>query len=153
MKTINQIKESNRIIVGLVGLDGGQGEIHMPTWKGSVIWSNGGGWEHVSVSPYQKRITPSWDDMCKIKDIFFTEDECVVQYHPPKSQYVNNMTNCLHLWRPMDVAMPMPPSIMVGIRNGQDMKSAKEEAFKLGGKITEAQEKMYERYVLGKWGE
>lgn len=34
------------------------------------------------------------------KDMFFKEDEIVVQYHPAKSEYVNNMPNCLHLWRP-----------------------------------------------------
>lgn len=124
MKTLDQIKESPRLLVGYTGVDGGSGEIHMPGWSGTIIWSFGGGWEHVSVSPYQKRITPSWDDMCKIKEIFFNDDECVVQYHPPKSEYVNNMPNCLHLWRPIEAEMPMPPSIMVGIRDGQSKKSA-----------------------------
>lgn len=37
------------------------------------------------------------------------------QYHPPKSAYVNNHPNCLHLWRPIGIEMPRPPSIMVGI--------------------------------------
>ena len=81
----------------------------------------------MSVRPYPRRITPSWDDMCKIKDIFFKEEECVVQYHPPKSQYVNNAENCLHLWRPIEESMPMPPSVMVGLRKGQSMKEAMEE--------------------------
>ena len=75
MRTLEQIKESKRVIVGITGIDGGQGEIHTATWTGSVIWSFGGGWEHVSVSPYKKRIMPSWDDMCMIKDIFFNDDE------------------------------------------------------------------------------
>lgn len=123
MKTIEEIMESRRVLLDRVGLDGAAGEIHMPTWTGSVIWSFGGGWEHVSVSPYKKRITPSWDDMCMIKDIFFKDDECAVQYHPPKSEYVNNMPNCLHLWRPLEVTMSMPPSILVGIKQGQSMES------------------------------
>ena len=127
MKTLQEIQESRRVIVGRVSMDGGSGEIHMPTWKGSVIWSFGGGWEHVSVRPYQKRITPSWDDMCKIKEIFFRDDECVVQYHPPKSEYVNNVENCLHLWRPLEAEMPMPPSILVGARDGQSAASIREE--------------------------
>lgn len=38
--------------------------------------------------------------MCKIKDVFWDEEEAVYQVHPPKSKYVNLMTNCLHLWRP-----------------------------------------------------
>ncbi len=44
------------------------------------------------------------------KDMFFKEDEIVVQYHPAKSEYVNNMPNCLHLWRPTNGALPTPPS-------------------------------------------
>jgi hypothetical protein len=87
MKSLEQIKDSKRVLIGKIGIDGGSGEIHLGTWSGSVIWSFGGGWEHVSVCPYKKRITPSWDDMCIIKDIFFNDDECVVQYHPPKSEY------------------------------------------------------------------
>jgi hypothetical protein len=51
----------------------------------------------------------------------------VVQYHPAKSEYVNNMPNCLHLWRPVNEAMPTPPSIMVGVRDGQSMESVMKE--------------------------
>ena len=67
-----------------------------------VIASNGGGWDHVSVTPCnRKRQTcPTWEEMCAIKDMFFYPEETVVQYHPPKSQYVNNHPFCLHLWRP-----------------------------------------------------
>ena len=137
MKTLQEITESKRVLVGRTGIDGGSGEIHFALWKGTVVWSNGGGWEHVSVCPYKKRITPSWDDMCKIKEIFFRDDECVVQYHPPKSEYVNNMPNCLHLWRPLDQEMPMPPSIMVGIKAGQSIESALQEIAQLEAQIAE----------------
>lgn len=131
MKLLEQIKECQRLIVSKTGVDGGMGEIHMPGWKGSVIWSFGGGWEHVSVSPYKSNVTPSWDDMCRLKDIFFNDDECVVQYHPPKTEYVNNMSNCLHLWRPINVEMPQPPSIMVGIKKNQSIASARNDIHKL----------------------
>ena len=48
-------------------------------WNVIASWS--GGWEHVSVSlPGQSRC-PRWDEMCFIKDLFWAEDECVVQYH------------------------------------------------------------------------
>lgn len=82
-----------------------------------VVASNGGGWEHVSVSPCnRKRQTcPTWDEMCAIKDMFFEEEETVVQYHPPKSDYVNMHPYCLHLWRPIGREIPRPPSIFVGI--------------------------------------
>lgn len=80
-----------------------------------VIASDGAGWEHVSVS--RKDRCPTWEEMCQIKDMFWDEDDCVVQYHPPKEDWVNNHPNCLHLWRPIGVEFPRPPSIMVGIRS------------------------------------
>ncbi len=54
--------------------------------------------------------------MCFIKDLFWDEDDVVVQYHPAKSDYVNNHQYTLHLWRPTEGEMPTPPSIMVGIK-------------------------------------
>ena len=127
MKNLEQIKECRRLNIANTSFDGGRGVITMPTWTGTVVWSFGGGWEHVSVAPIKKRITPSWDDMCILKDIFFNEDETVVQYHPAKSEYVNNVPNCLHLWRPINKVMPTPPSIMVGLKKGQSIESAIEE--------------------------
>lgn len=116
MKTLSELQQTPRLLISQTGIDGGSGEIHFHNWTGSVIWSFGGGWEHVSVCPYKKHVTPSWDDMCRIKDMFWNDDECVVQYHPPKSEYVNNMGNCLHLWKPIGLKMPMPPSIFVGVK-------------------------------------
>ena len=73
------------------------------------IASNGGGWEHVSVSPKNQKRCPTWEEMCEIKAMFFLPDECVVQYHPPESEYVNNYGTCLHLWRPVGGKLPRPP--------------------------------------------
>lgn len=80
-----------------------------------VVASNGGGWEHVSVSPCnrKRKDCPTWEEMCAIKDMFFEPEETVVQYHPPKSEYVNNHPNCLHLWRPLEQEIPRPPMIYV----------------------------------------
>ncbi len=119
MKTSEELRETTNLHVSEVGADGGWGEMRYGKLVGSVIWSNGGGWEHVSVCPYKHSYTPSWSEMCRLKDMFFYEDEVVVQYHPAKDQYVNNMPNCLHLWRPLNEKMPTPPSIMVGVRDGQ----------------------------------
>lgn len=78
-----------------------------------IIASDGEGWEHVSVSlPYR---SPTWEEMCKVKDLFWDDEDCVIQYHPPKSEYVNNHPFCLHLWRPPD-KVDTPPSILVGIK-------------------------------------
>jgi hypothetical protein len=72
-----------------------------------IVASDGMGWDHVSVS-LRKR-TPTWDEMCWVKSLFFEPEECVVQYHPPASVYVNISTTCLHLWRPQSDAVPLPP--------------------------------------------
>ena len=127
MKTNEEIRNLPHIAVLYASEDGGMGEIRFSKWKGTVIWSNGGGWDHVSVRPFNSRLIPSWEEMCKVKDLFFYEDEVVVQYHPAKDQYVNNVKNCLHLWRPQNLEMPTPPSIFVGIRDGQSTISAMNE--------------------------
>lgn len=83
-----------------------------------VIASDGEGWEHVSVSAKDnsKIRTPVWDEMNYIKDLFWDEEECVVQFHPPKKEYVNNQSNTLHLWKPIGKKIETPPSILVGVK-------------------------------------
>lgn len=71
--------------------------------------------EYVSVST--RRRPPNWTEMCLVKALFWDPEECVVQFHPPESQYVNNHPYCLHLWRNKNVAFPMPPPILVGIKS------------------------------------
>lgn len=54
------------------------------------------------------KVLPSWESMCFVKDLFWMPEECVVQFHPPESQYVN-VAQCLHLWKPpFDVVLPPP---------------------------------------------
>jgi len=77
-----------------------------------IIASNGMGWEHVSVSLENR--TPSWEEMCWVKDLFWNDDECVIQYHPPREKYVNCHPHCLHLWKPYRAIMPEPPMELVG---------------------------------------
>ena len=80
-----------------------------------VIFSDGEGWEHVSVSTPTR--TPNWAEMCFVKSLFWDDDDTVIQFHPPKSEYVNNHAFCLHLWRPNNGAViPLPPSILVGFK-------------------------------------
>lgn len=91
--------------------------------------SDGMGWQHVSVSLVKdiglgnKRKfrmverCPTWEEMCFLKNLFWDEDETVVQYHPAKSEYVNCHPYCLHLWRAENFEMPTPDSLMVGIKN------------------------------------
>ena len=72
-------------------------------------------WEHVSVSRSDR--LPTWREMCTIKDMFWDGEDCVVQFHPPRSEYVNFHTWCLHLWRLIDHPFPQPPSWLVGPRD------------------------------------
>lgn len=68
-------------------------------------------WEHISVSLPDR--CPTWDEMCFLKDLFWEPEDVVVQFHPPKSEYVNLAKYCLHLWRYRG-DMPRPPKIYVG---------------------------------------
>lgn len=77
-----------------------------------VIASDGVGWEHVSVSLNTKRC-PTWEEMCYIKSLFWDDCDCVVQFHPPSSQYVNNHPFTLHLWREVGVTYKTPPMALV----------------------------------------
>jgi hypothetical protein len=94
---------------------GNNGAFEIPLKHGQrvfVMSGDGLGWEHVSVS--RKDRCPTWDEMCQIKDLFWDDTDCVVQYHPPRSEYVNNHPYCLHLWRQIGAEFPLPDSIMVG---------------------------------------
>lgn len=73
------------------------------------------GWEHVSVSLPNR--CPTWEEMAFVKSVFWDASDCVVQFHPPESEYVNNHSFCLHLWRRINGPFPMPPSILVGDRS------------------------------------
>jgi len=72
------------------------------------------GWEHVSVSTAGR--CPTWEEMAMIKDLFWNDDETVIQFHPKKSEYVNNHHFCLHLWKNTKEETKLPPSIMVGLK-------------------------------------
>ena len=129
MKAVNEILECKSIYPQRVEIseDGIRGYICLERTDMTFVASWGGGWDHVSVTPMKRNIIPSWNMMCKVKDIFFNPDEAVIQIHPPKDEYVNNMPNCLHLWRANDKEMILPPSFMVGLREGQTMSELEAE--------------------------
>jgi len=80
-----------------------------------VIASDGQGWKHVSVSTPDT--TPTWEQMCEIKDIFWDAEDCVAQFHPPRSVYVDMHPHCLHLWRCPARDWILPPADLVGFRD------------------------------------
>lgn len=108
-----------RIRKGRFGTDesyGNNGAFFVPSRPGKtpfkVIASDGEDWDHVSVSLPNR--CPTWEEMCRIKDLFWDETDAVMQLHPPRADWVNNHSYCLHLWRPQTEAIPRPPSMMVG---------------------------------------
>ena len=111
MKSFEEIRSDKRFIPKQKGIDGGNGWVTLKGKSLYVIYSNGGNWEHVSASMHDR--CPTWEEMCTIKDIFFKDDECCVEYHPKKSDYVNVHPYCLHIWRPIGVEIPTPPTSFV----------------------------------------
>lgn len=114
MKTIEELRNNKRLdIKDYVENDGGWCITILPPEKKQImiIFSIGDGWDHVSAS-YKNRI-PTWYEMCKIKDIFFYDDEVVMQLHPAKKNYVNIHPYVLHLWKPQNIEIQLPPKIMV----------------------------------------
>ena len=76
-------------------------------FEGTVVfgYDEGECMEHVSVSSRKRKQLPTWEQMQRLKDLFFYPEEMVLQIHPPESKYVhgvNGLNNVLHLWRPMD---------------------------------------------------
>jgi len=118
MRDLQEIKANPRIGIIQESPDGLQAWWQHPKYKATemlVIFSWGGGWEHASAS-FKKRC-PTWDEMCAVKEAFWRDDECVIQFHPPKSEYVNNYPFCLHLWKKIGNDFELPPSIYVGYKN------------------------------------
>lgn len=110
-----------RIRSGPFGSDasaGNNGAFFVPLRPGrmplKIIASDGAGWEHVSVSLPDR--CPTWEEMARVKAMFWDADDCVVQFHPPASEYVNNHPYCLHLWRSTRHSFPMPDSLLVGYK-------------------------------------
>lgn len=111
-----------RVRRGALGSDDSQGQegaFQIPSCHRdevlTVIASDGLGWEHVSVSlgPFSKKC-PTWEEMCQVKDLFWDEQAAVIQFHPPKSSYVNRHKGFLHMWRKIGAKVEMPPRFMVG---------------------------------------
>lgn len=128
------VPEQFRVITGFMGtapFSGNYGKFLLPVSKdGNLILhyllclatdGEETGWEHVSVSVKdikfeQKPRTPFWSEMCLVKKVFWDSEDCVIQFHPPESEYVNNNHFVLHLWRQAGKNMETPPSILVGLK-------------------------------------
>ena len=118
------VPERYRIVNGTLATDkkdGNNGAFCIPVKQIShkkmlfCIASDGMDWEHVSVS--LKTICPTWAMMCQVKELFWDDTDLVVQFHPVKSEYVNNHPFCLHLWRKAGTNefCERPPTLLVGV--------------------------------------
>jgi hypothetical protein len=115
--------EEYRLLIGDYGSRPGEpfGVFMMPGPCGEALramadYGADTGWEHVSVSTQRGKRIPNWQEMCFVKNLFWAPEECVVQFHPPASRYVNNYSVVLHLWRCTRQDFPVPPDILVGFK-------------------------------------
>lgn len=112
--------EACRVLRGPVGSDPtyGNNGVFQYSFGGPLfvmVVSDGRGWDHVSLhmeTPDGPR-TPTWSEMLFVKGLWFTDDEWVIQYMPPKSKNINVHEHTLHMWRPQDEAVRVPPEWMV----------------------------------------
>lgn len=118
MKTIEEIRKTPNLFIEAEAENDGIDGKYYDKYSGkylNFIFSYQLGWEHLSVSMPGK--TPTWDQMCVMKDIFWNKNETCIEYHPKEEDYVNNHEHCLHIWKPTEQELPTPPSILVGFKN------------------------------------
>jgi hypothetical protein len=108
-KSLTPDLESKRIIGR--GMNGGfiiQGPtgaaLHITVSDGT---QDGDGYERISV--WCRHRDPTWREMCFVKDLFFDDEETVIQLHAAKSKWSNDHPHVLHLWRHPDHDVPLPP--------------------------------------------
>jgi 4-amino-4-deoxy-L-arabinose transferase-like glycosyltransferase len=122
----------NNQIVPFVANDKSGGWFKLPHYSLKNIFFNalankGEDWEHVIVTVFEQGKRPercaTWEEMCYIKAIFWEDDQAVMQIHPKKEDYITNHPYALHLWRPVKLEIPLPPSEMVGVKDLEVLKA------------------------------
>lgn len=115
LKTVKANLKSNGASNVEMDVDGIRCIMNFNRQQYSILISWGESWEHVSVSNLRKpKECPTWEAMCFFKDTFWQGHEAVMQLHPPRADYINYHPGCLHLWKPLDAEIPLPPSKLVG---------------------------------------
>ena len=112
--------------MGSTSIEGHNGAFYVPSpepgWGLFLICSDGCAddavgelalWEHVSVAAHREKSPairiPTWKEMSYVKRLCWDAEDCVVQYHPAESSYVNHHPAVLHLWRWRAGVFPTPP--------------------------------------------
>ncbi|WP_051650350.1 hypothetical protein [Selenomonas sp. AB3002] len=113
MRTIDEIRTNPQVFDWENWMNGHGGIVQLKGQKKEFNFictvdkdeETGNEMEHVSVSiTNSNKSTPTWKDMCRIKEIFWRDDEEVHQIHPKAENYlhgVGDLENVLHLWRPV----------------------------------------------------
>lgn len=82
-----------------------------------VLVGDGFGWDHVSVSLIRRNgldrwkpieRCPTWEEMCRVRDLFFAPGAWVLQFLPPAADNISHHPYCLHLWAPQQASLPTP---------------------------------------------
>jgi hypothetical protein len=114
MKSLDPIRKWEFIhpLIGHKGVDG-CGTFKIP-YEGKILMvvsSDQFGWDHVSVT-IEGNNSPNWEMLCYIKNLFFYDEETVVQFIPKKSAYIS-YSEALHLWRNQKIEYELPPGVMI----------------------------------------
>lgn len=117
MRDIEEIKKNGYLKIKKEGQDGFGGTFYDKKTRCNLnfIMSWGAGFEHCSVSMPTR--CPSWEQMCVMKELFWKDDEVCMELHPAKKDYVNNHPYCLHIWKPINQEIPLPPTTMIGLKD------------------------------------
>lgn len=130
-----RVPEASRITIGEMGTRPHEGlygafgvESPEPGWHLILICTDGQDpevpeaqdWEHVSVHAFRGKVvrTPTWKEMAFVKGLCWDDEDVVVQFHPRRSEYVNEHPHVLHLWRYRAQEFPTPPPSLVGTSKG-----------------------------------
>ena len=71
-----------------------------------AIASERDGWQHVAVSRTDRPM--SYGELCQVKALFWSSQDCVLQFYPPDSERAPDQKFWLHLRRPIGCNLPMP---------------------------------------------
>ena len=138
MKSLEDIRKTRNLFITAETENDGLGGYYFDSISGrklNFIFSYQLGWEHLSVSMPSR--TPSWDQMCRMKDIFWEKDEACVEYHPKEEDYVNMHKHCLHIWKPTEEKLPTPPHILVGFKDEKEKEEFLKAASIMGIRVND----------------
>lgn len=136
MKSLEEIRKTRNLFITAEAENDGMGGYYYDSISEkrlNFIFSYQLGWEHLSVSMPSK--TPSWEQMCRMKAIFWNKDEACVEYHPKEEDYVNMHQHCLHIWRPTEEYLPTPPHILVGFKDKEEQEAFLKMVDEFGVKV------------------